>query len=98
MSVRTRLALIYAGLFLAGGAALLALTYGLLAASLPANRAPIAKPISRAEFAKLCPKKALFPVPGKPRGHPSPIRSPSPKIAKQCEEASRAYLAGLRAG
>ena len=33
--VRTRLTLTYAALFLAAGTALLALTYGLLAASLP---------------------------------------------------------------
>src|SRR5260370_22463955 len=35
--VRTRLALLYAGLFLISGSALLGLTYGLVAASLPAQ-------------------------------------------------------------
>src|SRR5260370_1048630 len=52
--VRTRLTLIYAGLFLAGGSALLALTYGLLAASLPSHAAPTPKPpLSKNQFAKL---------------------------------------------
>ena len=35
--VRTRLALLYAVLFLVSGSALLGLTYGLVAASLPAT-------------------------------------------------------------
>ena len=35
--VRTRLALLYAVLFLVSGSALLGLTYGLVAASLPAS-------------------------------------------------------------
>ena len=35
--VRTRLALLYAALFLVSGSALLALTYGLVAANLPAQ-------------------------------------------------------------
>ena len=36
--VRTRLALLYALLFLISGSALLGLTYGLVAANLPATR------------------------------------------------------------
>ena len=38
--VRTRLALLYAALFLVSGSALLALTYGLVAANLPAQSPP----------------------------------------------------------
>jgi hypothetical protein len=38
--VRTRLTLIYAALFFAAGLALLALTYGLVASSLPSHDGP----------------------------------------------------------
>jgi hypothetical protein len=38
--VRTRLALLYAGLFLISGSALLGLTYGLVAANLPGRTPP----------------------------------------------------------
>jgi signal transduction histidine kinase len=49
--VRTRLTLIYAALFFAAGSALLGLTYGLVASSLPAN--PPANPKTGQEQAKL---------------------------------------------
>jgi len=50
--IRTRLTLIYATLFFAAGLALLALTYGLVASSLPA-RAPAAVTVSSQELANL---------------------------------------------
>jgi signal transduction histidine kinase len=52
--VRIRLALLYAGLFLLAGGALLGLTYGLLAASLPKDRLPPAESVfSKNQLAKL---------------------------------------------
>jgi hypothetical protein len=49
--VRTRLTLLYAALFFAAGSALLGLTYGLVASSLPAT--PAANPKTSLEQAKL---------------------------------------------
>jgi signal transduction histidine kinase len=51
--VRTRLALLYAALFLVSGSALLGLTYGLVAANLPAASAPPAYDASKNGLAKL---------------------------------------------
>jgi len=51
--VRTRLALLYAALFLASGSALLGLTYGLVAASLPAPIAAPAPGYDKNQLAKL---------------------------------------------
>jgi len=51
--VRTRLALLYAALFLASGSALLALTYGLVAASLPAPASAPAPGFDKNQLAKL---------------------------------------------
>jgi signal transduction histidine kinase len=51
--VRTRLALLYAALFLVSGSALLGLTYGLVAANLPAASASPAYDASRNGLAKL---------------------------------------------
>ena len=64
--VRTRLALLYAVLFLISGSALLGLTYGLVAANLPAT--PVSGPAVRfdsnqlAKLAKAC--KQPYPDPG----------------------------------
>ncbi len=53
--VRTKLTLIYAALFLAGGSLLLGLTYGLLAASLPTQAQTAGKPpMPLADYIKLC--------------------------------------------
>jgi signal transduction histidine kinase len=99
--VRTRLTLIYALLFLVGGSALLALTYGLVAASLKSQPTPLARAaLSRAQFARLCKPQAYHSATGKPGAAPSPRKSPqpvpaNPKLAKFCEEA---YLAGLGTG
>jgi signal transduction histidine kinase len=51
--VRTRLALLYAALFLISGSALLGLTYGLVAANLPAKPASSASRFDRNQLAKL---------------------------------------------
>jgi signal transduction histidine kinase len=51
--VRTRLALLYAALFLISGSALLALTYGLVAANLPAKPASPASRFDSNQLAKL---------------------------------------------
>jgi signal transduction histidine kinase len=52
--VRLRLALLYAGLFLLAGGALLGLTYGLVAASLPRDRPPAATGVlTKGQLAKL---------------------------------------------
>jgi signal transduction histidine kinase len=51
--VRTRLALLYAALFLVSGSALLALTYGLVAASLPQQSPAAASGLDSNQLAKL---------------------------------------------
>ena len=57
--VRTKLTVTYAALFLAGGCALLGLTYGLVAANLSAHPRASGKPImSASEYVKLCKKPA----------------------------------------
>ncbi len=58
--VRTRLAVLYAALFLVGGSALLGLTYGLVASSLPAHSTGFhGTGLSLNQFAKLCKKPPL---------------------------------------
>jgi signal transduction histidine kinase len=98
--VRTRLTLIYTALFLAGGSALLGLTYGLVASSLPAHPKTSGTPVmSRASFIKLC--KQPQPKPGATSKTQAPGRRPE-KAAKipnslqvKCKEA---YAAGASAG
>jgi signal transduction histidine kinase len=87
--VRTRLTLIYASLFFAAGLALLGLTYGLVATSLPTQPSAGAT-VSSQELNKLtqC-KQALGPSEGKP------IPTSLPAGCKQAEEA---YSAGTAAG
>jgi len=97
--VRTRLTVIYAALFLAGGSLLLGLTYGLLAASLPTSTVSGKPPMTMNQFIKLCKQQQGRPLklPAKPGGHSS---SPTPqqldKIRRQCRQQS-AYLAGSAA-
>jgi signal transduction histidine kinase len=103
--VRTRLTLIYALLFLAGGSALLALTYGLMAASLPTYPSPFARSgravaVTKAKYAALCTKPKGRSVVVKPGASPTPRHTPqpvpvNPKVSKFCEAV---YVAGLRAG
>jgi signal transduction histidine kinase len=101
--VRTRLTVIYAALFLAGGSLLLGLTYGLLAASLPTRVAVSGKPpMTTKQFIKLC--KTPHPTvssPAKPATtqQPVPKQEPGPlldKVKRACSEES-AYLAGSQA-
>jgi signal transduction histidine kinase len=87
--VRTRLTLMYAMLFFAAGAALLGLTYGLVAGSLPTQPAATAK-VSGQELKNLnqC-KRATGALRGKP--------IPAPLLA-ECNRAAEAYSAGTAAG
>jgi len=105
--VRTRLTLLYAGLFLAAGSALLGLTYGLVASSLPVRSVAAKGPdMPRAEYNKLClqpqpspsraSKKPLsVPGPGPARAGKSPGPVPHKVAAELCKNA---YSAGLSAG
>ena len=99
--VRTRLTVTYAALFLAAGCALLGLTYGLVAASLPAHPRASGKPIlSASQYVQLCKKHAPIKrgttakpggpavLPGKPAALPA-------KLAHLCEQA---YLRGETSG
>jgi signal transduction histidine kinase len=97
--VRTKLTLIYAALFLAGGSLLLGLTYGLLAASLPTQIKSAGKPpMSSAEFVRLCKKSDLGrQAPAKPGAKPPPSPSPDEQKMKQQCSQERAYLAGSKA-
>jgi signal transduction histidine kinase len=93
--VRTRLTLIYAGLFFAAGSALLGLTYGLVASSLPAPP-PSAEKVGSAEQQKLnleC-KQAAGAISGKVK-HSVPVPKPVPPV---CRQAEQAYRAGLSSG
>src|SRR5580704_2987259 len=60
--VRTRLALLYAVLFLISGSALLGLTYGLVAANLPDKPASSASRFDSNQLTKAC--KRPYPDPG----------------------------------
>ena len=91
--VRTRLTLLYAALFFAAGSALLGLTYGLVASSLPATPAANAK-VSRQEQQKLnfeC-KQLGGARSGK---HSAPVPRPVPGV---CQQAEAAYRAGVSSG
>jgi hypothetical protein len=91
--VRTRLTLIYALLFFAAGSALLGLTYGLVASSLP-TRPPVTATVSSHELNNLnheC-KPAGVALKGK---HLVPIPNP---LLHACKQAEAAYNAGTAAG
>jgi signal transduction histidine kinase len=91
--VRTRLTLLYAALFFAAGSALLGLTYGLVASSLPATPAASAA-VSRQEQQKLnfqC--KAAYSAGNGKRSNPIP--RPAPAV---CQQAEAAYRAGVSSG
>jgi signal transduction histidine kinase len=90
--IRTRLTVIYAMLFLAAGSALLGLTYGLVASSLPAQP-PAAATASSQELDKLIECKQAS-VARKDR-HPAAIPAPLPAACRQAQEA---YNAGAAAG
>jgi signal transduction histidine kinase len=97
--VRTKLTLIYASLFLVGGVLLLGLTYGLVAASLPAQVSVVGSkpPMTVADYVRLC--KQPYPYAHKPGVNTkSPAHTPAvnQKIKQQCRQES-AYLAGSAA-
>jgi signal transduction histidine kinase len=91
--VRTRLTLIYAALFFAAGSALLALTYGLVASSLP-TRPPASLTISSQEVNLL--KHACEPMGAVLKGN-DPLFNSSP-FAPECKQAYANYFAGTAAG
>jgi signal transduction histidine kinase len=91
--VRTRLTLLYASLFFAAGSALLALTYALLASSLPTKPPPTAT-VSSQELSRLiheC-KSVGFALKGT---NAVPIPAPS---LPACKQAEYDYYAGTAAG
>ena len=91
--VRTRLTLTYAALFLAAGSALLGLTYGLVASSLPVQSAAAAA-VSSQELSNLnheC-KATSY---ARKDNHLVPI--PTPLLAA-CKQAEEAYNAGAASG
>ena len=92
--VRTRLTLTYAGLFLAAGAALLALTYGLLAASLP-TRPPANMTVSSQVLADMHEACQAGSYASKGPGNP-PV--PVARDLGGCKQAMAAYYAGTAAG
>jgi signal transduction histidine kinase len=92
--VRTRLTLIYAALFFVAGSALLGLTYGLVASSLPA-RPPATATGPSSQERNFLSRECKPPGPAKKEIHPSPV--PSPLVA-ECKQAKMAYTAGTAAG
>ena len=94
--VRTRLTLIYAALFFAAGAALLTLTYGLVASNLPTQPSPEVAQVSSQELHALsreCPM--LGALPKKPQSEPT---NADLKSLSGCKAAEGAYQAGTAAG
>jgi signal transduction histidine kinase len=83
--VRTRLTLLYAALFLAGGSALLGLTYGLVASSLPAGHVAAKNP-EEAKAQAQCRREQQKAGP-----------RVSPKSLPACQQAA-AFSAGASAG
>jgi signal transduction histidine kinase len=93
--VRLRLTLLYAGLFLLAGGALLGLTYGLVAASLPVTNSSTS---TRAYHENLNKLKRLCnaPNPAPSASTPAGEKASNPDTAA-CKTMSE-YVAGLRAG
>jgi signal transduction histidine kinase len=87
--VRTRLTLLYAMLFFAAGAALLGLTYGVVASSLPTQPAGAGK-VSSQEVTILNQCKHTF---GALKGKPIPA-----SLLAECNRATEAYSVGTTAG
>jgi signal transduction histidine kinase len=92
--VRTRLTLIYATLFFAAGSALLALTYGLVASSLPAQPPAATTGLSSQELNFLN-RECKPPSPAEKGKRPSPI---SKSLVHECKQAKAAYDAGAVSG
>jgi signal transduction histidine kinase len=86
--VRARLTLMYAMLFFAAGAALLGLTYGLVASSLPTLPATAKASSQELNTLNQC-KQATSPL----KGTPIPA-----SLLAECKRAEEAYSAGTAAG
>jgi signal transduction histidine kinase len=87
--VRARLTLMYAMLFFAAGAALLGLTYGLVASSLPTLPATAKASSQELNTLNQC-KQATSPLKGTP--------TPPASLLAECKQAEEAYSAGTAAG
>ena len=94
--VRARLTLIYAALFFAAGAALLALTYGLVASNLPTKPSPAVARVSNQELQAL--SRECYPLRDFPKGPTSKPTSADLKSLSGCKAAEGAYYAGTAAG
>jgi signal transduction histidine kinase len=94
--VRTRLTLIYAALFFATGAALLTLTYGLVASNLPTEPSPAVARISNQELNAL--SRDCYPLGGLPNGTKGKPANADLKALSGCKAAEGAYYAGTAAG
>jgi signal transduction histidine kinase len=92
--VRTRLTLLYAMLFFAAGLALLGLTYGILASSLPTS-APASLTTSSQESNLLHQACKTAGYASKGKGHP-PVAIP--QDLTECKQAKAAIYAGTAAG
>jgi signal transduction histidine kinase len=94
--VRLRLTLLYAGLFLIAGGALLALTYGLVAASVPPSSTPTTHAYNEnlATFIRVCKSPASAGL--KVQNPGAETKAANPQVA-ECKRVSE-YLAGVRAG
>jgi signal transduction histidine kinase len=94
--VRLRLTLLYAGLFLIAGGALLALTYGLVAANLPPSTTPTSHAYDEnlATFIRDC--KSPAPAATKTQKPGAETKRANPQVA-ECKRLSE-YLAGVQAG
>ena len=94
--VRARLTLIYAALFFATGAALLTLTYGLVASNLPTRPSPAVAKVSNQELQAL--SRECYPLGGLPKGTKSKPANADLKALAGCKAAEGAYYAGTAAG
>jgi signal transduction histidine kinase len=94
--LRTRLTLIYAALFFAAGAALLTLTYGLVASNLPTKPSPAVATVSSQELNSL--NRECFPLGSQPKGIKSKPTNADLKWLSGCKQEEGIYQAGTAAG
>jgi signal transduction histidine kinase len=94
--VRTRLTLIYAALFFATGAALLTLTYGLVASSLPSKPSAAVAAVSSQELKALSRECSVLSNP--PKKPNTELPTATLNALSGCKSAEGAYYAGTAAG
>jgi signal transduction histidine kinase len=94
--VRTRLTLIYAALFFAAGAALLTLTYGLVASNLPTQPSAAVAQVSSQELNSL--SRECYPLGTLVKGPKGKPTTADLKSLTGCKAAEGAYYAGTAAG